>query len=216
MLGYPRRNPVTAGYLVLLGVSWLVVRHLLGPAARATVLAGISTDLANLPRHPLAPLTSLLVVDTSAGPLFVAVIVAGGIGCCLAALERRYGAVRALAVGVGAHLVATVLSLAVVLLAVRHGWYPASVARDPDYGPSYLAIAAATAVTPMIRPRWLAAGYLVVVLALPFADATWYGALPDFTTIGHLVAAGAGLVAIPVLRRGRWGRWGRRSRPGPG
>jgi hypothetical protein len=208
---YPRRNPVTAGYLVVLAVGWVVLAAV--PAAvRGRVLAAVSTNLANLPRRPvLALLGSPLVVDTSAGPLFAALVVVGGIAVCLAALERRIGGLRAALAGLAGHLVATALSLAVVVLAVRHGWYPASVRSAPDYGVSYLAMTAATAVAPLLR-RWpLVAGYLLVVLALPLAMTTWYGWLPDFTTIGHLTAGLCGLVVAVLVRRGagRCGMLGR-------
>jgi hypothetical protein len=206
---YPGRNPVTVGYLAVLAASWVLLRWVLGPVGRGRVLAAVSTDLVNLPRRPVsAVLGSLLVVDTSAGPLFVALIVGGGIAVCLAALERRVGALWAVTVGVSGHLVATAVSVAVVLLAVRHGLYPAWVRAAPDYGVSYLAMTAATAVSVLIRPRPLAVGYAAVVLALPFTAMTWYGWLPDFTTIGHLIAGLAGLAAAVLLVRRRQARVG--------
>jgi hypothetical protein len=206
VLAYPRRNPVTAGYLVLLAVTWALLRFAVGPATRARVEVAISTDLVNLGHRPVLPLfTSLLAVDTSAGPLFTALIVGGGLVVCLAALERRVGWLRALSYGVGGHLVATGVSLLVVVLAVRHGAYPASVRSDPDFGVSYLAMTAAAAVVAgLLRPWPLAAGGAVVLLALPFTDTTWYGWLPDFTTIGHLVAGVCGLtVGVALVRRRR-------------
>jgi hypothetical protein len=46
-----------------------------------------------------------------------------------------------------------------------------------------------------LRPLWLAGwvGYLL-------STATWYGALPDFTTIGHMLAIGIGLATARLLR----------------
>ncbi len=204
LLGYPRRNPVTAGYLVVLGVTWAVLRFAVPAATRGRVLAAISTDLVNLAHRPVLPLlASLLVVDTSAGPLFTALIVGGGLAVCLAALERRVGGLRAAAYGVAGHLVATGVSLVVVVLAVRHGGYPVSVRSAPDYGVSYLAMTASAAVVAgLVRPLPLAAGGAVALLALPFTDTTWYGPLPDFTTIGHVVAGLCGLaLGVTLVRR---------------
>jgi hypothetical protein len=45
--------------------------------------------------------------------------------------------------------------------------------------------------------RWL---WLAAVLAWPLAEATWFGALPDFTTVGHFTAAGVGLIGGAALR----------------
>jgi hypothetical protein len=68
-----------------------------------------------------------------------------------------------------------------------------------DYGISYGAEAmlAACAVVITGARRWL---WLAAVLAWPIAAATWFGALPDFTTVGHLTAAGVGLLLAGVLR----------------
>ena len=56
----------------------------------------------------------------------------------------------------------------------------------------------AAAVAPLIHGRgrmlWTA-----LVLAYPFVSAQWFGALPNFATIGHLTGAGFGLVAGHVL-----------------
>jgi len=201
LVGYPRRNPLTFGYLMLLAASWALLRFVLTPAAGHRLLEAISTNLDNLPHHPLlAPFGSLLVVDTSASLLFLTLIVGFGVACCFAVLERQIGAARAIFLGVTGHLAATLASLGLIALALRHGWYPSEVRSELDYGVSYLATTAAAAVTALIRPLLLAAGYALIMLALPFTNTIWYGWLPDFITVGHLCAALFGLAMIGYVR----------------
>lgn len=201
LVDYPRRNPLTFGYLMVLAASWALLRFTLTPAAGHRLFEAISTNLDNLPHHPLlALLGSLLVVDTSAGLLFLALVVGFGLACCFAVLERHIGAARAIFLGVTGHLVATLASLGVITLALRHGWYPPEVRSEPDYGVSYLATTAAAAVTALIRPQLLAACYALVMLALPFTNTIWYGWLPDFATVGHLCSALFGLAMIGYVR----------------
>ncbi|WP_370466441.1 rhomboid-like protein [Streptomyces sp. PCS3-D2] len=51
--------------------------------------------------------------------------------------ESRWGKRRAVAVFLGGHVVATLLTAAVITVALRYGWYPAAVRQSLDYGVSY-------------------------------------------------------------------------------
>jgi hypothetical protein len=191
----------TVVYLVvLLGVhAWMAV----SPAADAFV-DWASTNVVNLGTHPVGALVgSALIVN---GPLLDAGTVITlwlGIGGALWAVEARYGAVRAAAVFLAGHVGATLLTVPVILTAVRAGRYPDDVRTAVDVGISYGAQAALAAVV-VALPRWARVPWVLFVLGWPLLDADWSGWLPDFTTVGHLLAAGLGfLLAVTLLRTPR-------------
>jgi hypothetical protein len=191
----------TVVYLVvLLGVhAWMAV----SPAATDFV-DWASTNVVNLGTHPVGALAaSALIVN---GPLLDAGTVITlwlGIGGALWAVEARYGAVRAAAVFLAGHVGATLLTVPVILMAVRAGRYPDDVRTAVDVGISYGAQAALAAVV-VALPRWARVPWVLFVLGWPLLDADWSGWLPDFTTVGHLLAAGLGfLLAVTLLRTPR-------------
>jgi hypothetical protein len=124
----------------------------------------------------------------------------------MAALERRFGAPRTVAVFLAANAVATAVATSVAAAAIHSGRYPVRWWDGYDYGISYGVLALAAAVTPLVPRglrglRWLwAAG----VFAYPFTSADWFGLLPNFATIGHETAAAFGLAAgFSLLRLSR-------------
>ncbi|RKT12143.1 hypothetical protein BX285_6109 [Streptomyces sp. 1114.5] len=212
---YPRRSPVTLGYvgLLLLGHVW--VEDLLSPARADALREYISTNLDNLHDHPVtALLGSALLYDGTltdiASTGFGGTLITLGLGvcCCLAWAERRLGGLRAAAVFLGGHIGATLVTAAVILLALRHGWYPESVRHASDYGISYGAQTALAFAT-LALPRWARLPWAAFVLAWPLSGGhDWPGPLPDFTTVGHLLSAAlgfavAGAVAVASSRRRR-------------
>ncbi|GAA1214407.1 membrane protein [Kitasatospora nipponensis] len=210
---YPRRSPLTFGYVCLLLVSHAWVTYGLS-AERADALLGyVSTNLGNLHDHPVPSLLgSALFFDgtltdvTSLG--FVATLITLGLGVCcfLAWAERRWGGARAAAVFLGGHVAATLLTAVVITLALRHAWYPASVRQATDYGISYGAQTVLAAGI-LALPGWARLPWVLFVLGWPLGGADWTGPLPDFTTVGHLIAAALGFaVAAAVAIRRRRGR----------
>ncbi|MEZ0088996.1 rhomboid-like protein [Streptacidiphilus sp. EB129] len=192
--GYPRRNPATFGYLVLLALDAVLVDHVLPAASADRLLLGISTNLDNMRQHPLRSLLGSMLVVDGGGPLNFLLVVVVGLVVCLALLERRFGTRRAVAVVLLAHVGATLTTTAVIAVATGDGAYPAWTPHALDYGVSYVSIAAVAAVTPLL-PRRLRPWWAAAVLLYPLVDADWYGALPDFTSIGHCTAALIGLAA---------------------
>ncbi|MEU7728140.1 rhomboid-like protein [Streptomyces sp. NPDC040724] len=208
---YPRRAPLTLAYVCLLLVSHAWVGHGLSADRAATVLGHVSTNLDNLQNHPVSALLgSALFFDgtltdvTSTG--FVGTLITLGLGvcCCLAWAEHRWGKARAAAVFLGGHVAATLLTAVVITVALRHGWYPAAVRHALDYGVSYGA-QTVLAIGTLALPRRGRLPWAAFVLAWPLGGADWTGPLPDFTTIGHLMAAalGFGLLGVPAFRRRR-------------
>ncbi|WP_404952998.1 rhomboid-like protein [Streptomyces sp. 147326] len=209
--GYPRRAPLTLAYVCLLLVSHAWVSQGLSADRAATVLGYLSTNLDNLQDHPLSALLgSALFFDGTLTDVtstdFVGTLITLGLGVCcfLAWAERRWGKPRAVAVFLGGHVAATLLTAVVITVALQHGWYPAGVRQALDYGVSYGA-QTVLAVGTLAFPRRGRLPWAVFVLAWPLGGADWTGPLPDFTTIGHLIAAalGFGLLGVPALRRQR-------------
>ncbi|MFD6968258.1 rhomboid-like protein [Streptomyces sp. NPDC059949] len=209
--GYPRRAPLTLAYVCLLLIGHAWIGHGLSADRAAGVLGYLSTNLDNLRDHPLpALLGSALFFDGTLTDVtstdFVGTLITLGLGVCcfLAWAEHRWGKVRAAAVFLGGHVAATLLTAVVITVALRHGWYPAAVRQALDYGVSYGA-QTVLAIGTLALPRRGRLPWAVFVLAWPLGGADWTGPLPDFTTIGHLIAAalGFGLLGVPAFRRQR-------------
>ncbi|WP_405791886.1 hypothetical protein OG753_37230 [Streptomyces sp. NBC_00029] len=210
--GYPRRAPLTLAYVCLLLISHAWVGYGLSDERAAAVLGHVSTNLDNLRDHPVSALLgSVMFFDGTLTDVtsteFVGTFITLGLGvcCCLAWAEHRWGKLRAVAVFLGGHVAATLLTAVVIAVALRHGWYPTAVRQSLDYGVSYGA-QTVLAIGTLALPRWGRLPWAVFVLAWPLGGAEWTtGPLPDFTTIGHLMAAvlGFGLLGVPALRRQR-------------
>ncbi|MFJ9443738.1 rhomboid-like protein [Kitasatospora sp. NPDC101235] len=203
---YPRRSPLTFGYVVLLLLGHVWVEDLLA-ADRADALRDhISTNLDNLHDHPVtALLGSALLFDGTLTEIlstgFGGTLITLGLGvcCCLAWAERRFGSLRAAAVLLYGHIGATLITAAVILLALRHGWYPESVRQASDYGISYGA-QTLLALATLAVPRWARLPWAAFVVAWPLSgDGEWPGPLPDFTTVGHLLAAALGFILAATV-----------------
>jgi len=200
---YPRRNPVTFVYLILVCAGLLVLGRLLPGHTADQLKLAISTNPHNVAHDPVVVLlASPLFAATDSGWLSHLLIVAGGVGVCMATLERRFGAFHTIGVFLAANLVATGVATSIAAAAIHSGRYPAQWWNGYDYGISYGVLAMAAAVTPLVPRilRWLwAAG----VFTYPFLSAEWFGLLPNFATIGHETAAAFGLAAgYFLVRRG--------------
>ncbi|MFF7993953.1 rhomboid-like protein [Kitasatospora xanthocidica] len=215
VLTYPRRSPLTLCYVGLLVLGHVWVEEWLSPD-RADALRGyISTNLDNLHDHPVTALfSSALLFDGTltdiASTGFGGTLITLGLGicCCLAWAERRFGRLRAAAVLLGGHIGATLITALVILVALRHGWYPEDVRQDRDYGISYGAQTSLAFAT-LALPRWARLPWAAFVVGWPLSgDTEWPGPLPDFTTVGHLLSAAlgfalAGAAAVTASRRRR-------------
>jgi hypothetical protein len=204
-VSYVRDGPVTAIYLLVLVVDYAWLDQVT-TARRDRILQAVSTNDVNLQHRPIEALAGSLFffdgtltrVDTQS---FAGTVITVGFGVAGALWwwEKHAGAVRAYAIFLSGHVAATLLTWLVIRHAVATGRYPESVRTTLDYGISYGAetmLAACTMIITGVR-RW---AWLAAVLAWPLADATWFGALPDFTTVGHLTAAGVGLLGGAALR----------------
>ncbi|MFF5258214.1 rhomboid-like protein [Actinomadura viridis] len=201
--GALRRNAGTTSYLALLLVTHVVVFRALSPESERRVLAAVSTNLADMNwSAPPRLVGSALVVDFSGSFLDTALIVGLGIAVCLGLLERRLGTARAFGVFATAHVLVTLVVLAVVAAAVHTGRYPEAVTHELDYGVSFGALGAIGAVT-WFLPAWLRLPWAAVAVLYPLTAADWYGWLPDYSSVGHVLSAATGVIMSALLVRPR-------------
>ncbi|MCP9206773.1 rhomboid-like protein [Streptomyces sp. NEAU-Y11] len=209
VLALPRRSPVTFGYVCLLLLTHVWITRGLTEDRAQSVLRDISTNLDNLTDRPLAALLgSALVFDGTltdvTSLLFPATVITLGLGVCwcLARAERRWGPLRAFAVFLTGHIGATLLTAGLIAVALRQGWYPDEVRGTLDFGISYGAQAVMAATTAMM-PRRARLPWAAFVIGWPIAGVEWVGSLPDFTSVGHVLAAAIGFLFLlpPVAHR---------------
>ncbi|MBS2546284.1 hypothetical protein KGQ19_05340 [Catenulispora sp. NL8] len=226
---YPRRNPLTFAYLLVILAGLLIMTKVLsGPTADHFKIA-ISTNPHDMAHTPLTVLlASPVFAATDSGVFSHLLIIGGGVGVCMAALERRIGALRTAAVFLLANSIATAVATSVAAAAIHSGRYPAKWWDGYDYGISYGVLAIAASVTPLVAravpssplsrslpwsrslsrspwslpPRIVRLFWIAGVFAYPFVSAQWFGLLPNFATIGHETAAAFGLAAGYYLLRG--------------
>ncbi|MFC5753636.1 rhomboid-like protein [Actinomadura rugatobispora] len=200
-----RRCAGTASYLVFLLGTHVIVFRVLSADDRRRVLEAISTNLADMTNWtaPFRLVASALVVDTSGVVLDQILIIGLGIAVCLSWLEYRLGTLRAFGIFATAHVLATLLVLGVVAYAVHAGHYPDEVRHDPDYGVSFGSIGAIGAVTWLLH-KWLRIPWAAVAVLYPLTAATWYGRLPDYSSVGHVLSGAIGVaLSVLVVRKAR-------------
>jgi hypothetical protein len=177
---------------VLLGgwIWWM----LQSAAERSWVLSASSTDLHNLLRVPWLVLPASSIWSGNLIAYWAVTVLV-----CLGALERIHGARSTLVIGVGAHVVSTVVSEGITAVRIAAGDLSASAGHLLDVGPSYIVAACAAAVVASrVTSRWwrLACGStLVPLVVMAFADLSDAG---QVAAIGHAVAMLLGACA------GRW------------
>ncbi|GAA3051395.1 hypothetical protein GCM10020229_73570 [Kitasatospora albolonga] len=193
VLPTPRRNPFALGYLALLLGTTLFARFG-DPAVVDRLQAFSSSDAHNLLDHPVG---SLLLSGTwVAGPVWMPYFWAFAV--TVAPLERRVGGRRAAAVFVAGHVLATLLSQAVVLVVVAAGRLDGAALDGLDIGVSYGVLASLGALAGLLAlPGRLcalgAAGALIGHQLLDDADLV--------TGVGHPAALLVGVALWPWLRR---------------
>jgi hypothetical protein len=203
LAAYPRRSPLTAAYLAVLGAVYLLVDRVLAPATATRLLRYVSTNPENLRHHPVPSLlASALFV---AGPLLdpdTLVIVGVGLGVCMAWVERRQGSLRTAGIFLTGHVVTTLLTVPLIAYGIATARYDPALRGGLDFGVSYGAATMAGAVTPLL-PGWARPLWVLALLGYPLHAAVWSGGLPDFTTAGHVIAGLVGLALGFAAARGR-------------
>jgi rhomboid family protein len=169
---------ITASYAVVL-VAVSLTLTALGPHAREVAVSRMSTNLHNLAHGRLTTLIGSAFVDDGGDICFCL----PGLVCLLALGEliwRGKGLVIAFAVG---HIGATLIVAAGLVVALRAGWLPFSIARASDVGVSYGAVCVLGALTASIPSRWRPAwvGWWLGIALMAASGA-------EFTAVGHVLA----------------------------
>ncbi|AZS74125.1 hypothetical protein DDE74_27060 [Streptomyces lydicus] len=195
LLPTPLGTPFTFGYAVLLAATSLFAEYA-DPGLVSELLRGSSTDVVHLAQAPL------LVLVASA--LWIAGGMASGYAVAflfvLTALERRIGALRAVAVFFGGHVLATLATELPVAFSVAAGRLPESSLHRLDYGISF-GVMTCTGALAGLLPAWsrwpllAGVGYVALTDLLAYADP-----LSDW---GHLLSLALGVASWPLLRRWR-------------
>ena len=143
-----RRARVTVSYAVIVAtVTAVMVR--MDPAVHDALIRHASTNLHNLSRGRVGTLVgSAFVVDAGSIGVWLP-----GLVCLLLAAELTCGGRRLVLTFVIGHVGATLLVAAGLATAVRLDWLSASIARAPDVGMSYGAMAVVGALTGALPPR---------------------------------------------------------------
>ncbi len=169
---------ITTTYaLVLAAVSLMLTA--LGPHAREVAVSRMSTNLHNLAHGRLSTLVGSAFVDDGGD---VCLWLPGLV--CLLALGELIGRGRGLVIAfVVGHIGATLIVAVGLVVALKAGWLPFSVARASDVGVSYGAVCVLGALTASIPARWRPAwvGWWLGIALMAAAVA-------DFTAVGHVLA----------------------------
>ncbi|MFD3531026.1 rhomboid-like protein [Streptomyces sp. NPDC058664] len=187
-----RSSPGTHLWLAVIAITGLVIA--LSPEGLdASLLHRSSSNLHELSHHPLrALLGSAFWIENPADLLLYAAL----FELIHAPVERWLGTPGWLLTVATAHVVATLVSQQVVLVAIRHHDVPRSMAHVVDIGVSYgLAASVGILTYRLARPwRWFyLAGAVAFFLAPLAADRT-------YTALGHAISLATGLACHPLTR----------------
>jgi hypothetical protein len=179
-------------YVGLFAVTNAVVRT--RPArTQHALLDWASTNLVNLPRHPVGALVVSAFVDDSN---ILDWIVLGLIG--LVCAGHTLGNLRCALVVAVAHVVATLVSEGILALRIAEGAAPITGRTILDIGPSYVIVAAL--VTGIAYGRWPARIASAIAFAL-LAPHLFVGLTDlDVSAVGHSVVILTSLVMGYFLR----------------
>ncbi len=187
-------SPATFAYIAVFTASTVIQRSV-PPRLVEIVTTLDSTNLHHLSDQPVRVLvlSMLWVADRGVGyELYVAVF-----ATVVAWAEQRFGTPRIIVIGVGGHVLASLLTALVEVHAIRTGLAPARLANTPDVGISYVMVAGCTAAVLALRgrARYVAAGVLSVLVLVPLV------ATHTIWDVGHLIAMLCGfLVTATALR----------------
>lgn len=187
------RTWVALCYAGALLIATLVMRGR-GPGTVESWLGWSSTNLANLSDHPVGSMiTSAFLSDGDVWTWSLLAVL--GIGV----LAWAAGPLRAGAVALGAHVVATAISEGILAWRICSGAEPAGYRYVMDVGPSYIVVASLTAATVTAR-GWMR---LATAVALGLVLPSMFQGLPELNVaaVGHLSSVLLGVSAGIWLRR---------------
>ena len=183
---------LTVAYAVMLAVVATTLA-VLGPRVQGSVVTHLSTNLHNLAQGHLGTLVGSAFV-TDGGQIYVWL---PGLVCLLAVAELFWRGRLVVAFALG-HIGSTLIVAVVLVVAIRFGWLPISVAGATDVGISYGAVAVLGALTAAIPPGWRPAwvGWWLAIALVVAASGEDF----DFTATGHTVGLALGVLLSTRFR----------------
>ncbi|MEU4731555.1 rhomboid-like protein [Streptomyces sp. NPDC023588] len=187
-----RSSPGTHIWLLIIAVTSIVV--VIAPdRVEHVLLHRNSSNIHQLDKYPVrALLSSAFWIENPASLALYAVL----FELFHAPVERWLGTLRWLTIVATAHIVATLVSQKVLLMAIQDHRAPRSMTRVVDIGVSY-GLAAAVGVLTYRLPgpwKWIYLTGAVAFFAGPLATGG------TFTDLGHAIALAVGLLAWPLTR----------------
>ncbi|MEU9162936.1 rhomboid-like protein [Streptomyces sp. NPDC048424] len=187
-----RSSPGTHIWLLIIAVTSIVV--VIAPdRVEHVLLHRNSSNIHQLVQHPVrALLSSAFWIENPASLALYAVL----FELFYAPVERWLGTQRWLLIVASAHIIATLVSQRVLLMAIEDHRAPRSMTHVVDIGVSY-GLAAAVGVLTYRLPspwRWFYLAGAVAFFGLPLATGG------TFTDLGHAIALSVGLLAWPLTR----------------
>jgi hypothetical protein len=182
-----RRCPGTLIYLSILLVTFSE-QLALSDRLSAAIVRQSSTNLHLLGNRPLDVLTTSAFWLDHHGWAAVRTLLVFAIVMSLA--ETAVGTGRWLITVVAGHVGASLLVGAGLWLGIRQHWLDPRLGRASDVGVSYALMACAVLLIMSLRRRFR----VLVVIAAVLSSLLMIGLRPDFTDVGHGLAAAIGLV----------------------
>jgi hypothetical protein len=187
-----RSSPGTHIWLLIIAVTSIVV--VIAPdRVEHVLLHRNSSNIHQLDKYPVrALLSSAFWIENPASLALYAVL----FELFHAPVERWLGTLRWLTIVAAAHIVATLVSQKVLLMAIQNHRAPRSMTHVVDIGVSY-GLAAAVGVLTYRLPgpwKWIYLAGAVAFFAVPLATGG------TFTDLGHAIALAVGLLAWPLTR----------------
>ncbi len=187
-----RSSPGTHIWLLIIAITSIIV--VIAPdRVEHILLHRNSSNIHQLVEHPVrALLSSAFWIENPASLALYAAL----FELFQAPVERWLGTLRWLVIVATAHIVATLVSQKVLLMAIEDHRAPRSMTHVVDIGVSY-GIAAAVGVLTYRLPspwRWLYLACAVAFFGLPLLTGG------TFTDLGHAIALSVGLLAWPLTR----------------
>ncbi|MGW7450238.1 rhomboid-like protein [Streptomyces sp. NPDC054787] len=187
-----RSSPGTHIWLLIIAVTSIVV--VIAPdRVEPVLLHRNSSNIHQLDEYPVrALLSSAFWIENPASLALYAVL----FELFHAPVERWLGTLRWLTIVASAHIVATLVSQKVLLMAIQDHRAPRSMTHVVDIGVSY-GLAAAVGVLTYRLPgpwKWIYLAGAVTFFGVPLATGG------TFTDLGHAIALAVGLLAWPLTR----------------
>ncbi|MFF8269844.1 rhomboid-like protein [Streptomyces sp. NPDC016562] len=188
-----RSSPGTHIWLLIIALTSIVV--VIAPdRVEHVLLHRNSSNIHQLDRYPVrALLSSAFWIENPASLALYAVL----FELFHAPVERWLGTLRWLTIVASAHVVATLVSQKLLLMAIQDHRAPRSMTHVVDIGVSY-GLAAAVGVLTYRLPgpwKWIYLAGAVTFFGVPLATGG------TFTDLGHAIALAVGLLAWPLTRR---------------